>query len=134
MRHSVIASCVLVFGILAGAAASADPPHRAPVSAPAVPSVQGSTYVGPASHARSQPGCEGCGERGEVTFRADASVQLIDPGSDIIESGRYVQRGAEITVTPTSGTPRTYDLLDHGRTLIDRRYGTRFTLQTTRSP
>jgi hypothetical protein len=58
--------------------------------------LQGKKYIGPPTKEISQPGCEGCGERGYVHFNADYKYAMVFPGDDIIETGNYRVEGNRI--------------------------------------
>ncbi|MEZ4338185.1 MAG: hypothetical protein R3B82_16310 [Sandaracinaceae bacterium] len=92
--------------------------------ASAAPSVEGHLYVGPSSGERV-PGCEGCGNPATFEFGPGGRVELAGAGSDILESGSYVQEGARVVVTSEAGTRQALTLSDDGAALVDAD-GTRY--------
>jgi hypothetical protein len=93
-------------------------------------SVTGRVYEGPPTSMKSVSGCEGCGERGEFVFHKDGSVSFIYPGSDIKESGTWSQKGNTVTVSNENrGTEVTFIVEDNGKTILDTKYSTRYSLK-----
>lgn len=45
-----------------------------------------------------QEGCEGCGNRGMVRFMAGSTVDLLLPGSDIMDRRSYTRKGDRLTL------------------------------------
>ena len=54
-------------------------------------SLAGSTFLGTGS-VRHQPGCEGCGNAGRITFLEGLQVDLLMPGSDIMDRRGYARK------------------------------------------
>lgn len=111
-------------------AASASPEASTSAHASSTSSVSGRVYKGAPTGEKSYSGCEGCGEPGEFTFHADGKVTFIYPGSDIIESGTWSQKGSTVTVRNESrGVEVTFSVEDGGKSILDARYATRYFLQ-----
>ena len=57
--------------------------------------VKGTVFIGK-EEATYQEGCEGCGNRGEISFFNDGTAEILWAGSDIIESGPYKQKNGKV--------------------------------------
>lgn len=63
-----------------------------------VPSgLDGMEYHG-TGQASYQEGCEGCGSRGMVRFMVGSTVDLLLPGSDIMDRRSYTRKGDRLTL------------------------------------
>lgn len=61
------------------------------------PPLDGITFRGtlPAEH---RAGCEGCGNSGTITFRPGSVVDVLLPGSDIMDRKTYIRAGDRLTL------------------------------------
>jgi hypothetical protein len=89
---------VPMLALLAVALVACVPHPVTPSSGPSADDLAGQTFVGPPTGETSREGCEGCGEPGELAFRADGGVEVIFPGSDIVDGGTWTRSGNAVTV------------------------------------
>lgn len=122
---------VPVLCLLATACSATRAPSRpstvtaaAPVTG--APSVAGRTYEGPPHASPCHAEFEGACETGSITFDADGGASWVPPGSDIIETGRYTQSGAQIALSTRHGQGARFTLEDDGRALVDASSHTRY--------
>ncbi|MCB0810177.1 MAG: hypothetical protein KDB96_12940, partial [Flavobacteriales bacterium] len=55
-------------------------------------SLAGSSFQGTGS-VQPRPGCEGCGNAGRIAFLEGLQVDLLMPGSDIMDRRGYARKG-----------------------------------------
>lgn len=66
-------------------------------SAQSTRKLEGLIYHGTVA-AEPMEGCEGCGNRGRVSFLADSRLDYLLPGSDIIDRRTYTRKGDRLTL------------------------------------
>lgn len=82
-------------------------------------SVSGKIFIGK-EEAQHQDGCEGCGNRGQITFFENGKADLLFSGSDIMESATYTQSKGKIIF----GDKLDFTLSEDGKSIHRDGYGT----------
>ncbi len=82
--------------------------------------VSGRHFTGKPGTSQSEPGCEGCGEPGYAIFGTNGKVEFAYPGSDLIDSGKYTQKGRTITIQLDGSEKLIFWLSSDGKEIISK--------------